>query len=98
MDEEELPDLQEGMLDPATLDALLTDLEAHAEILDVITKGAAEQLADPYRTKLRVAVDALLTGLVRGVQVRYRYQKKEWRDTLIRVPEGVRIVRIEMPW
>ncbi|MCA9494419.1 MAG: hypothetical protein KC621_31045 [Myxococcales bacterium] len=91
----ELPELQEGLLDDATLRTLLADLRDHATVLDVLVKGGPSELAtlgenDPTR------VPELLRGGVRGVQVRYAFDGAEWRDTLMPAPGGVRLVRMKI--
>ena len=43
------------------------------------------------------ARDRLKAGDVRGVQLRYRYAGREWTDTVLRVPGGYRLVRMEVP-
>ncbi|TNE89026.1 MAG: hypothetical protein EP330_12565 [Deltaproteobacteria bacterium] len=94
---EPLPDLQDAMLDRATLHQLVADLEQHARVLEVRTKGGQARRADAAPMDLRDALHALETGAVFGVQVRYLYEGAEWRDTLMRLPEGVRLVRMQMP-
>ena len=41
-----------------------------------------------------LAQAGLAAGDFRGVQVRYVYEGKEWCDTLLAAPGGVRLVRI----
>ena len=45
---------------------------------------------------LRQAVAALQDGRLRGVQVRYEWQGRQWLDTLLRSQEGLRLVRLEV--
>lgn len=92
-----LPELHGGELDHATLAALFDDLEVHADVLDVLVKGAPQGYAQDTPVSLRAAEAALRVGAVRGVQVRYRWDGAEWRDTLLRGPAGVRVVRMRMP-
>lgn len=79
------------------LHALVDDLEQHAEVLDVLTKGGPKAHADPTPVSLRDAVLRLVRGEVRGVQVRYLFEGSEWRDTLLSTPTGVQDVRMKMP-
>ncbi len=90
-----LPELSVGVLDAPTLAALFDDLERHAEVLDVITKGGPVQQTSAANMPLRVAQTLLLTGGIRGVQIRYIWDGAEWRDTLLATREGVRLVRMK---
>lgn len=94
---EPLPDLHTSDLDPVTFAALFDDLERHAEVLDVLVKGDARGHASDLPVPLREAQAMLAGGLVRGVQIRYRWAGAEWRDTLLRLPIAMRVVRMRMP-
>lgn len=94
---EPLPDLHTSDLDAATFAALFDDLERHAEVLDVLVKGDARANASDVPVPLREAQAMLAAGVVRGVQIRYRWEGAEWRDTLLRLPTNIRIVRMRMP-
>jgi hypothetical protein len=90
--------LREAVLDEAGVDALFTDLAMAATLLGVTTKGGARTRAvdgagDPRR-ELDAARAALRAGTIAGVQVRYVHAERQWWDTLLRVPGGVRLVRI----
>jgi hypothetical protein len=89
-----LPALQQTVLDAATLDALFRDLATCTQILAVIPKGSAQGYANEKAITLADARVGLDAGSFRGVQVRYRYDDKEWCDTLLATPAGVRLVRI----
>lgn len=90
-----LPDLHESVIDDATLMQLFDDLTTHATILLVRLKGQAERRADTGQVSLAQAKEALLTGGLRSMQVHYDYDGTEWRDTIIRMPSGWRVVRID---
>lgn len=93
-----LPDLQQSSLDPETLTQLFTDLAACTEVLEVIPKAMAEGYVPESST---IGLDEgrrmLLSGNVRGLQIRYRYQGCQWWDTLLPDVQngGFRIVRIQ---
>jgi hypothetical protein len=90
-----LPDLQQTALDAATLDALFTDLAAHAQVLSIVPKRAPNTMVEERGITLAVARDGLRDGTIRAVQVRYRFDHKEWCDTLLAAPGGAaRLVRI----
>lgn len=90
-----MPQLQQADLDPATLDALFADLAQCAQIDEVLVKGAADGRAGRL-AGLEQARAALAAG-ARAVQIRYRWQGATWLDTLMRTPQGVRIVRTAVP-
>ena len=86
----------EGLLDGAAIEALVADLEGHADVLDVFVKGGARTATDAVDTPLRTAFAALRVGAA-AVQVRYRFAGAEWRDTLLPTAAGVRLVRVQTP-
>ena len=89
-------DLWDTVLDEARCEALLSDYERVARVLDVLVKGAPTARADPRPVALRSAVEALRAGAVRGVQIRYLHEGGEWRDTWMPAQDGVRVVRIRL--
>lgn len=93
----DLADLHQAILGPDEVDALFTDIGALAEVLEVAVKGRPLAHAQEGVVDLATARAALLSGAVMGVQVRYRHRGVEWWDTLIRVAEGVKLVRMEAP-
>ncbi len=97
MSDKPLPELQDTLLDAATLGQLFGDLATHARVLDVLTKGGATERTDGKPIGLDQAQRSLLAGDVRAVQIRYLFDQVEWRDTLMRVPGGIRLVRIQTP-
>lgn len=88
------PPVQQAVLDEATLDALFRDLAECTQVLAVVPKDAAQAMAADRAIGLADALPALRAGALRGVQVRYRWERKEWCDTLLATPAGVRLVRI----
>lgn len=94
----ELPPLNEAILDRPTLEQLFLDIGAHTQLLDVAIKGGAREHAREVSPDLHTARQLLIDGAVRALQLRYRYDGKEWWDTLIVTPEGVKLVRIGHDW
>jgi hypothetical protein len=93
-----LPDLQQSVLDPDTLAQLFSDLGSLTEILEVIPKALAESyVPESSEIGLDEGRRMLLSGVVRGLQIRYRYQGSQWWDTLLpdAASGGFRIVRIQ---
>lgn len=89
-----LPELHEAILDADTVERLFRDLEMCTEIVEILPRFARNQMVTEQTISLAQARALLLNGQARGLQVRYRYGGAEWWDTLMRVPEGIRIVRI----
>ena len=92
----ELPELAQGMLDAAGLEALFRDLAACAIVEELQVKGGAQAYATGAGT-LEGAWAALEHGGARGVQLRYRFQGQDWVDTILRAGNGWRLVRARAP-
>lgn len=89
-------DLETAELDERSLAQLFADIAAHTELVAVLVKGAAESLAEGGSVTLEDALSLLKRRAVRGVQLRYRYEGREWWDTLVAQPgvDTVRVVRV----
>lgn len=96
MDEEQdkLPEMSDAVLDDEQLAALFRDLRQFVEVDEIILKTGPGRADDQQQPTLNEAESLLAERLVRGVQIRYRYDDAHWMDTLMPVAEGVRIVRI----
>lgn len=93
-----LPEVLEGALDLATVEALFADVAATGGLVAVVVKHGRQ--AEPPRGAggLPEAKDALLQGRATAVQLRYRHDGHEWWDTLMRVgPAAWKLVRIAHP-
>ena len=90
-----LPPLQQAILDAATVDALFSDLASCTRLLAVVPRRAARTMTEEAPIDLAAARLGLRDGSLRGVQIRYRYESREWCDTLMPLPDGTaRLVRI----
>jgi len=89
----DLPPLWTAELDEAGLDALLTDVELGAELLEVRLKRGAAERGEASSLGLADVRSAFAAGSVLGVQLRYRHDGTVWCDTLVRTPSSVRLVR-----
>jgi hypothetical protein len=90
-----LPALQQAELDTATLAQLFTDLAQCTRVIAVLPRFSARTLVPPQTMELEAAHAGLVDGTLRGVQVRYRYDSREWTDTLLALGPGrTRLVRI----
>ena len=87
-------ELQQALLDSPTLNQLFSDIASETTFIGALLKGAATSEAADQFVSLEAAKDALISGTVRGVQLRYQFAQEEWWDTLLSTPQGVRIVRI----
>jgi hypothetical protein len=94
-----LPPVHEALLDLRTVDQLFADIATTTELLSVTMKGGATHRASPLvagsADELERARRALLAGEIRGVQIRYLHDGKEWWDTLMLTREGVKLIRID---
>ncbi|MCL4196461.1 MAG: hypothetical protein KJZ69_03120 [Phycisphaerales bacterium] len=94
-DDQPLPPMSEALLDDEQLAALFDDLRRLVRIDGIVIKagrGRADDTARPQR--LEEAHAMLAQRMVRGVQIRYRYDGAAWCDTLMPVAQGIRLVRI----
>ncbi|HIE96532.1 MAG TPA: hypothetical protein EYG03_01935 [Planctomycetes bacterium] len=92
-----MPPMCEAVLSDDDLARLFEDLAACTSILSVQEKGSVEAYAQTGPAGLSSAQSRLLSGTVRGLQIRYAYQDHDWTDTLIRLPNGTRLVRCQHP-
>jgi hypothetical protein len=90
-----LPQLQDAILDPETLEQLFQDIQRSTVVDEVQLKGGPMAMASGQPVPLDEARSALQEGRVLGVQIRYWYNGTHWWDTLMRTPKGIRLIRIE---
>ena len=88
-----VPLLVEGVIDPATLRQLFADLAAAATDLLIREKGDPRGYAAAAELSPQAALDRLLSGATRAVQLRYRFDGHEWTDTVLAAPTGFRVLR-----
>lgn len=93
---DELPALAEGLLDDAQLQALFADFASRATVTGIALKGGEQARASNAKVSLEQARAQLASGAVHGVQIRYDHAGRCWCDTLLRTPEGVRLVRMDV--
>ena len=91
-----LPEICQEILDESILNQLVVDIETCTQLLEVIPKyGPDTYVEDGAKVGLRDAVSMLLSGQLRGAQIRYVHEGSQWWDTLMATPAGVRLVRIK---
>jgi hypothetical protein len=88
-----VPLMVEGVIDADTLRRLFAELSAAATIFGVRVKGDPTAYALADEPPPEVALEHLMTGAARAVQVRYRFCNYEWTDTILALPVGFRVVR-----
>lgn len=88
-----VPLMVEGIIDADTLRQLFTDLSLSARILKIREKGGASAYTMDEEPPPEIALDRLLSGATRAVQVHYQFAGFEWADTMLRLPSGFRVVR-----
>lgn len=94
-----LPDLQQAELDNNTIRSLFRDIGALTRVLEIIPKTGARSMVPEAVSNLTLdsAADALLSGSVRGIQLRYEFEGSQWWDSVIALPQPgtFRLVRIQ---
>lgn len=93
----ELAELHQGELDDAGLRALFRDLAAVADVAEIRLKRSPEARAAHAAPSLHEALQLLLAGNVRGVQIRYRFRDESWCDTVLAGAGRHRVVRMADP-
>lgn len=99
MDLKDLPPMRDAELSADEVNALFGDIGAMgSEILLMQRKSTARRATAAKldsQTELEVAKMALLSGKIQRVQIRYRWNKSLWIDTLSMVNRNFRLVRIK---
>lgn len=93
-----IAELTSGELDAAQLQAWAGELLTLAEELEVRLKGPGLQRAANIAVSLADGLEALTTGAAASMQVRYRYDDRQWADTLMPLANGrTRVLRAALP-
>lgn len=88
-----VPLMVEGVIDAATLRQLFADIQAAGTVLGVREKGGPTEYAGGEAMPPAVALERLLAGAARAIQLRYLFDGHEWSDTILALPAGFRVVR-----
>jgi hypothetical protein len=81
-------------LDDAGIEAHLASLASHAQAIEVRIKGGAAGYSSASAAELEAAGRRLRAGEILAVQVRFFQDEAWWCDTLMRVKESYRLVRM----
>jgi hypothetical protein len=90
-----VPLMVEGTLDAAGLRQLFADIQSAGTVLDVREKGGPAEYAGGAGLTPAAALERLLAGAARAVQVRYRYEGHDWTDTVFATAQGFRVIRCQ---
>ena len=88
-----VPLMVEGLLSDQDVRVYLADLKTHAVVVDVRLKTGPTIPSPEHSISVDQGVEQLLSGRMRAIQVRYRYDAFIWSDTLMSLPNGFRLVR-----
>lgn len=88
-----VPLMVEGVIDAATLRQLFADIQTAGTVLGIREKGGPAEYAGGDGMPPAVALDRLLAGIARAVQLRYRFDRHEWTDTVLATASEFRVVR-----
>ncbi|MCR9115381.1 MAG: hypothetical protein NXI22_00360 [bacterium] len=88
-----LPPMREALLNITELQALFADLKQHAEHVQFVLRGESLSEADKQR-RFDAVIDRLEAGGVSRIQIRYRWRRAHWIDTIDRQEAGFRLIRI----
>ena len=94
------PDVLEDQWEHEKVDALFRDLEQGAKVLHVQVRGTSSQASGSGADRavtLKEAHRLFHLKEVQSIQIRYEFSGQVWCDTLIVIPEAVRIIRTELP-
>jgi hypothetical protein len=92
-EEPPIPEMREALLDESNVRALLADWLACTQIEQVFVKDSLRSQQPGSGLQVEVAIEEFLHGRFAAVQVRYAFEGYGWTDTLMRVGEGIRMVR-----
>lgn len=88
-----VPLMVEGLIDAPTLTRLFADIQTAGTVLGVREKGGPAEYAGGDGMPPSIALDRLLTGTARAVQLRYQFDGHDWTDTVLATATGFRVVR-----
>jgi len=89
----EQPELLEAEWDHAQVDALFDDLQQGAKIHHVQVRKTAQGRPQDCQTTLDEARTLLHLGAAKAIQIRYTFDDQNWCDTLMVLPQSIRIIR-----
>ena len=100
LDPNDLPPMREAFLTNGQVANLFTDIESAATDVLLMQRRSARatvQTEHSLFVRMQHAKNALLTGQMPRVQIRYRWNDANWIDTLEATDNQFRLVRISHP-
>ena len=99
MDLSQLPPMREALLDKEQIAHLFSDIGSLASGVQLMQRKRGSDRATAATAnsseQLEFAKNALLSGMVPRVQIRYRWQDALWIDTLTGAETGFKLIRIQ---
>lgn len=89
-----LPTLYEAQLDVAQVNDLFTDLEHAAQIHEVRIKHGGTARSKLGGADLPALTSLLWANISQSIQIIYTHKGSTWIDTLMRTPDGAKLVRM----
>jgi hypothetical protein len=97
-DDQHQPDVLEAYWDRDQVDALFADLKQGATVKQVqVRASSGDNRPEGSVTTLEQARELLDDGLAKAIQIFYEFGGETWCDTLIPLPDTIRIVRTTVP-
>jgi len=91
----ELPDLQEASLDWDAVHCVLADLDDFVTLVELQGRDAHGTIV--ALQEIPLALQQLQDGTVVALQIVYQFADQVWCDTLMREPQGARLLRMLSP-
>lgn len=91
------PDVLHADWSVEQVERLFSDLQAGAKVHHVQVRTSAPQSANDRATTLADAKSLWLSGEAKAIQIRYDYGGESWCDTLMVLPDTIRVVRTILP-
>lgn len=92
-----VPLMMEALLTGEQLHQLEVDLLQATTILQVLEKGTLTEQALDQSSTLAASLAKLCEESIRAVQVRYQLDGFTWSDSIFRLPNTFRLVRMQFP-
>ena len=97
-DQQQQPDVLEAYWDRDQVEALFADLKLGAKVTQVqVRTGAVSNRPQDSVMSLDEAREMLHDGVAKAIQIYYEYDGETWCDTLMPLPDTIRIVRTTVP-
>lgn len=89
----EEPEILEAHWDHDQVQSLFDDLQAGAQVEHVQVRCMTDGKPSDRTVTLHEAQQLLETKVAKAIQIRYRFEQEQWCDTLMVLPDSVKIIR-----